>query len=130
MILIQRPELIDEFSHLSIRFRFPELTLGRMTWKELFTGFVMLGLPQAPLTLGNAIIGTVAENNAYFPDRRVTVKTISIDHGVMNLISACIGGVPMCHGAGGWPAYSVWCADRRGFGHSRCHGASDRAFFK
>jgi MFS superfamily sulfate permease-like transporter len=31
----------------------------------------------------------------------VTAKTISIDHGVMNLISACIGGVPMCHGAGG-----------------------------
>jgi MFS superfamily sulfate permease-like transporter len=31
----------------------------------------------------------------------VTAKTISIDHGVMNLISTCIGGIPMCHGAGG-----------------------------
>lgn len=98
---IQKPELIGELSNLSIRFRLPELTFGRISWKELISGFVILGLPQAPLTLGNAIIGTVAENNQYFPDRKVTAKTISLDHGVMNLISACIGGVPMCHGAGG-----------------------------
>jgi MFS superfamily sulfate permease-like transporter len=98
---IQKPELIGEFSNLSIRFRLPELTFGRISWKELLSGFVILGLPQAPLTLGNAIIGTVAENNQYFPDRKVTAKTISLDHGVMNLISTCIGGVPVCHGAGG-----------------------------
>ena len=98
---IQKPELIGELSNLSIRFRLPELTFGRISWKELLSGFVILGLPQAPLTLGNAIIGTVSENNQYFPDRKVTAKTISLDHGFMNLISTCIGGVPMCHGAGG-----------------------------
>jgi len=98
---IQKPDLLGELSHLSIRFRLPELTFGRISWKELLSGFVLLGLPQAPLTLGNAIIATVAENNAYFPDRKVTAKTISIDHGIMNLISAFIGGIPMCHGAGG-----------------------------
>lgn len=98
---IQKPELFKELSNLSIGFRFPELTFGRMSWQDLLAGFVILGLPQAPLTLGNAIIGTVAENNTYFPDRKVTAKTISIDHGVMNLISTCIGGIPMCHGAGG-----------------------------
>ena len=99
--LIQKPDLIQELSHLSVRFRLPELTFGQITWKELLSGFVLLGLPQAPLTLGNAIIATVAENNSHFPERKVTAKTISIDHGVMNLISAAIGGVPMCHGAGG-----------------------------
>ena len=96
-----KPELIHQFFHLSIRFRLPEITLGKISWKELLTGFVVLGLPQAPLTLGNAIIGTVAENNYHFPDRKVTAKTISIDHGVMNLVSATIGGIPLCHGAGG-----------------------------
>jgi predicted benzoate:H+ symporter BenE len=101
LAFIQKPELFEELSHLSIRFRWPELTFGRISWKELFSGFVLLGLPQAPLTLGNAVIATVSENNRYFPDRKVTAKTISIDHGVMNLISTCIGGVPMCHGAGG-----------------------------
>jgi len=101
MAVILRPELIQELSHLSIRFRLPELTFGKISWKELLSGFVILGIPQVPLTLGNAIIGTVAENNSHFPDRQVTAKQISIDHGFMNLISTCIGGIPMCHGAGG-----------------------------
>jgi predicted benzoate:H+ symporter BenE len=98
---LQKPELLKELSQISIRFRFPELTFARMSWNDLFAGFILLGLPQAPLTLGNAIIGTVAENNQHFPDRKVTAKTISIDHGVMNLVSTFIGGVPLCHGAGG-----------------------------
>ncbi len=98
---IQKPELIRELFHLSLRFRLPELSFSRISWNDLLVGFLILGLPQAPLTLGNAIIGTVAENNHYFPDRKVTAKVIAIDHGVMNLISAFIGGVPMCHGAGG-----------------------------
>ena len=101
MVFLQKPELFQELSNLSIRFRFPALTFGRMSWQDLLAGFVILGLPQAPLTLGNAIIGTVAENNEYFPDRKVKAKTISIDHGVMNLISTFMGGIPMCHGAGG-----------------------------
>jgi len=98
---IQRPELFGELSNLSVRFRLPELTYGQVSWRELLSGMIILGLPQAPLTLGNAVIATVSENNRYFPDRKVTAKTISIDHGVMNLISTCIGGIPMCHGAGG-----------------------------
>jgi hypothetical protein len=101
LAFIQRSELLEEVSHISIRFRFPELTFARMSWGDLLAGFVILGLPQVPLTLGNAIIGTVAENNQYFSDRKVTAKTISIDHGVMNLITVFIGGIPLCHGAGG-----------------------------
>jgi MFS superfamily sulfate permease-like transporter len=101
MAFIQQPQLMQELSHLSIRFRLPELTFGQISWKELLSGFVILGIPQAPLTLGNAIIGTVAENNAHFPDRKVTAKQISLDHGFMNLISTCLGGIPLCHGAGG-----------------------------
>lgn len=101
LAFLQKPGLLEELSHLSMRFRFPEVSFTRISWKELLSGLLVLGLPQAPLTLGNAIIGTVAENNTYFPERKVTAKTISIDHGVMNLVSALIGGIPMCHGAGG-----------------------------
>ena len=99
--LIERPQLMQELSHLSLRFRLPELTFGKISLKELLAGCVMLGIPQAPLTLGNAIIGTVAENNSHFPDRKVTARKISLDHGFMNLISTCLGGIPLCHGAGG-----------------------------
>ncbi|HLA04569.1 MAG TPA: putative sulfate/molybdate transporter [Syntrophales bacterium] len=101
LAFLQKPDLLGAFAQISIRFRFPELTFARMSWQDILAGAVILGLPQAPLTLGNAIIGTVAENNAYFPDRKTTAKAISIDHGVMNMISAFMGGVPMCHGAGG-----------------------------
>jgi len=98
---LQGPHFIEEISHLSVRLRWPELTFSRMSWKELLSGFIVLGLPQAPLTLGNAVLGIVAENNSYFPDRKVTARKITLDHGFMNLFSAFIGGVPVCHGAGG-----------------------------
>lgn len=98
---IQKPSLLSDLSHMSIQFRLPEPVLDRISWSELLGGFVILGLPQAPLTLGNAIIGTVAENNQHFPERKVTAKGISIDHGVMNLMGAAIGCIPVCHGAGG-----------------------------
>jgi MFS superfamily sulfate permease-like transporter len=29
------------------------------------------------------------------------VRTVAIDHGIMNLVGTALGGVPMCHGAGG-----------------------------
>jgi len=101
MALIERPALLQELSHLSVKFRLPELTFGKISLQELLAGCVMLGIPQVPLTLGNAIIGTVAENNAHFPDRRVTARMLSLDHGFMNLVSTCLGGIPICHGAGG-----------------------------
>jgi len=97
----QKPELLAGFANIKVHFRFPTMTFSRMSFKELLDGFLLLGLPQAPLTLGNAIIGTVAENNEYFPDRKTTAKTIAVDHGVMNIVSTFLGGVPMCHGAGG-----------------------------
>ncbi len=102
---IQKPGLIEELTHLTFRFRWPELTFGQISWNELLAGFVLLGLPQAPLTLGNAILATVEENNRHFPDRKVTARKISVDHGLMNLVGALIGGIPVCHGAGGMAAH-------------------------
>ncbi|MBM4350713.1 MAG: sulfate transporter [Deltaproteobacteria bacterium] len=102
---IQKPGLTEELTHLTFRFRWPELTFGQISWRELLAGFVLLGLPQAPLTLGNAILATVEENNRHFPDRKVTARKISIDHGLMNLLGALIGGIPVCHGAGGMAAH-------------------------
>ena len=95
------PTLWQEIGQISARFRLPEFSLGRITWSDLVAGTLILGLPQAPLTLGNAIIGTAEENNELFPDRPAKVKTIAVDHGIMNLFSAAIGGIPLCHGAGG-----------------------------
>jgi MFS superfamily sulfate permease-like transporter len=43
----------------------------------------------------------VAENNKIFLDRPVTVKKIALDHGFINIFSFILGGIPVCHGAGG-----------------------------
>ncbi|NWF55703.1 MAG: benzoate/H(+) symporter BenE family transporter [Syntrophaceae bacterium] len=101
MAFVGNPGLWQDLSQISVRLRFPEFSLGRMSWADLVAGTLVLGLPQAPLTLGNAIIGTAEENNELFPDRPAKVKTIALDHGIMNLFSAAIGGIPLCHGAGG-----------------------------
>jgi hypothetical protein len=99
--LVRDPALLTELDAMSFRFRVPEVALGEIGWQDLVTGVLVLGLPQAALTLGNAIVATVEENNHLFPDRPISVRGIAIDHGVMNLLGASIGGVPMCHGAGG-----------------------------
>jgi hypothetical protein len=99
--LVSNPSLWNDLAQISARLRIPEMYLGKISWKDLIAGTLILGLPQAPLTLGNAIIGTAEENNELFPDRPAKVKTIAVDHGIMNLFSTAIGGIPLCHGAGG-----------------------------
>jgi predicted benzoate:H+ symporter BenE len=99
--VVREPSLLGELRQLSFRLQLPHFALTALRWDNVVTGVVVLGLPQAALTLGNAIVATVAENNALFPDRRITVRTVAIDHGIMNLVGTSLGGVPMCHGAGG-----------------------------
>src|SRR4029077_20892666 len=70
----------------------------------------LLALPQLPLTLGNAVIAIHEENNRLFPDRPVTENRIATSTGAMNLVSAALGGVPMCHGAGGMAGHVAFGA--------------------
>jgi MFS superfamily sulfate permease-like transporter len=99
--VIREPGLLGELGRMSFHFRFPEMALTRIGWEDLTIGIMVLGLPQVALTLGNAIIATVEENNTLFPERRISVKEVAVDHGIMNLVGTSLGGVPMCHGAGG-----------------------------
>ena len=99
--LLESPTLLGQLGGIALHFRLPEVTIGKVSWTDIVLGSLILGLPQAPLTLGNAILGTAAENNELFPDRPMKVKTVALDHGLMNVVSAAIGGVPLCHGAGG-----------------------------
>jgi hypothetical protein len=75
--------------------------LTSLTFNDLLVGTLFLALPQVPLTLGNAVIAITEENNRLFPNHPVNESKISTSIGLMNLLSACVGGVPMCHGAGG-----------------------------
>ena len=99
--LVREPTLLADLARMSFHFRLPTTGLSQIGWNDLATGVLVLGLPQLPLTLGNAIISTVEENNTHFPDRPITVKAVAVDHAALNLVGTALGGVPMCHGAGG-----------------------------
>jgi MFS superfamily sulfate permease-like transporter len=99
--VIMDPNLLSELAGVHIGFKLPAFSFSALTWNDLVTGTLLFTLPQIPLTLGNAVIAIVAENNELFPDRKVTERRIAISQGIMNLIAPFFGGVPMCHGAGG-----------------------------
>ena len=103
--VMSEPPLLYDLGQMSVRLRLPAFALTKLGQEDLVTGVFVLGLPQVALTLGNAIIATVEENNTLFPAHPTTVKAVAIDHGIMNLVSTSIGGVPMCHGAGGMAAH-------------------------
>ena len=64
---------------------------------------LMLVLPQVPMTIGNAVMANADLSVQYFPQdgRRVTYKALCISMALGNLLSFLLGGMPMCHGAGG-----------------------------
>ncbi len=105
LTVLQHPSVLQGLSNCRIGFHLPRLTVGTISSQDFLSGVLLLGLPQVPLTLSNAILGMAAENNAHFPERKVTPKVLCVGHGVMNLVSAIIGGVPICHGAGGMAGY-------------------------
>jgi MFS superfamily sulfate permease-like transporter len=96
----REPQLLSGLAEGAVHWRLPSPPTAP-TWADVLTGVVVLALPQAALTFGNAIMATVEENNTLFPERPVTVRGVALAHGIMNLVSAALGGVPVCHGAGG-----------------------------
>jgi MFS superfamily sulfate permease-like transporter len=101
MALINEPDLMRELGALKPEFRIPTLAWGTLSMSDLWTGLILLSLPQLPLTFGNAYLSITEENNRLFPDRAVTERSVAFSTGLMNLGSSLVGGIPMCHGAGG-----------------------------
>ncbi|MHB8990164.1 MAG: putative sulfate/molybdate transporter [Chloroflexota bacterium] len=99
--LFQHPDLPGRLLQAGVHLRLPGSAMAELTWQDLLMGGLLLAIPQLPLSLGNACIAVVAENNDLFPDRPVTERRVGTTMGLMNLFSPLLGGVPMCHGAGG-----------------------------
>jgi hypothetical protein len=68
---------------------------------DIVAGFIVLALPQLPLSLGNSILATDRLTADLFPGRAVGVRRIGVTYGLMNLVAPWLGGVPVCHGSGG-----------------------------
>ncbi|HEX9842590.1 MAG TPA: putative sulfate/molybdate transporter [bacterium] len=68
---------------------------------DIATGFVVLALPQIPLSLSNSVIATEKTVRDLFPDKPVSVRRIGLTYGLANLVLPFFGAVPLCHGCGG-----------------------------
>ncbi len=107
---LQDPAVLAALHAVRFELHTPTLILGRITWHDLAIGALVLAVPQIPLTLGNALIAVTEENNRLFPDRSVTEGGVAKSTGLMNLVGAALGGVPMCHGAGGMAGHVAFGA--------------------
>lgn len=99
--LVQQPTLAHDLALVKPVLRLPAFAWPSLAWQDIWMGTLLLALPQLPLTFGNALIAITAENNRLFPDRPVTEPKVAMSTGLLNLWSSALGGVPMCHGAGG-----------------------------
>lgn len=99
--VFQDNSLLGKFAEIRPDLRWPSFALSGVRWEDVVIGTLFLALPQVPLTLGNAVIAITEENNRLFPDRPVSERKVAVSTGIMNLFGPLIGGIPMCHGAGG-----------------------------
>jgi SulP family sulfate permease len=83
----------------------PSLSLP--AWSVAGTAFVLLVVPQLPLTYGNAVVGVsdLAREHFGAAARRVTPGRVALSCGLGNVAAAVAGGMPMCHGSSGFSAH-------------------------
>jgi MFS superfamily sulfate permease-like transporter len=93
---ISRPGLFRDFG---LRPWVPELVVPSPA--EWWRGFAKGAVAQLPLTLLNSVVAVCALTGDLFPGRRVSEEKMSGSVGIMNLLSCWLGGMPVCHGAGG-----------------------------
>ncbi len=97
-----------DFASGGIGLRLPEiLPLGFPGNADFTFALFALVLPQLPMTLGNAALAYTDLSKQYFgqSSEKVTNRKACISMALGNFISFCLGGMPLCHGAGGLAAH-------------------------
>ena len=74
---------------------------------DLTVALLVLVLPQLPMTIGNAIIANTDLAKEYFAEdsKKVTYTATTLSMALANGLSFLLGGIPLCHGAGGLAAH-------------------------
>lgn len=92
-------------------FHLPTLPTRWPTADEFGRAALLLALPQIALSLGNSVLATRQVVQDFFPEREpLTVRRIGTTYGLMNLVAAPLGGLPVCHGSGGIVGHYVFGA--------------------
>ncbi len=98
----------EGFDKLNIGIYFPTLLpFGLPSGADFTFAFFALALPQLPMTLGNAVIANADLSHEYFgkDSQKVTYRSLTLSMALVNLLSFVVGGMPLCHGAGGLAAH-------------------------
>ncbi|MBK6443106.1 MAG: putative sulfate/molybdate transporter [Actinomycetales bacterium] len=84
-----------------------ELRLHVPSAADFATAAVVLVLPQLPLTFANSCIATADAARGYFgaAASRVSAGRLAVTLGLGNVVAGVLGGMPVCHGAGGLTAH-------------------------
>jgi hypothetical protein len=89
-------------------FRLPQIHVPAP--QAIATGFVLLALPQIPLSLGNSLLATRQIAGDLFPEKPVTIRRLGFTYSAMNLIAPWFSGIPVCHGSGGLAGHHTFGA--------------------
>ncbi len=83
------------------------LPFGIPNSEDFGLAFLVLVLPQIPMTLGNAVIAYADLSKDYFGEasKKVSYRSACISMALANFTSFLFGGMPLCHGAGGLAAH-------------------------
>ena len=96
------------FDNLAFGFYLPQwMPLGFPLKADFTFAVFALVLPQLPMTVGNAVIANADLSKEYFKEKskKVTYKSLSITMALGCIFSFFLGGMPLCHGAGGLAAH-------------------------
>ena len=98
----------EGLSQVGPGFNLPEfMPFGFPSQADFTFALLVLVLPQLPMTLGNAVIANVDLSRQYFGNaaHRANYKANCITMALANFFSFFVGGMPLCHGAGGLAAH-------------------------
>jgi len=93
---------------MTIGLHLPEILPFGFPGKADFTfALFALVLPQLPMTLGNAVLAYTDLSREYFGERsaNITNRKACVSMALANFFSFFVGGMPLCHGAGGLAAH-------------------------
>jgi MFS superfamily sulfate permease-like transporter len=90
------------------------LVLPSFSRHTFWVAVTLLVIPQLPLSFANSCLATADAARTYFGDRaaRVTPGRLATTFGAATTLAGLIGGMPVCHGAGGVTAHYRFGARR------------------
>ena len=76
------------------------------------TAFAVLVVPQVPLSFANSCLATADAARTYFGERAKAVRPgrLATTFGAADVFAGLLGGMPVCHGAGGLSAHYAFGA--------------------